>query len=257
MELHRANPEEIVFLDFGAYDFDKPTVMRPATVDRLFWKSMFSVALDDLSELVAPREIIFCEGSRETGASKRNPTFDAYVYRTIFGARHPDTEFIPLGGTTELDKDALLLSTVLAQMLPTIRTWKVFDGDDRSPIEIDELVQSGTRVLGRRDLESYLWDDEIIALLASQASRPEEAPFLIAEKGRLLAALPSMGKPADDIKAMSGPFYNECKKRLQLTQCGNSAIDFARITLAPLVTPATRVYAELEACIFGCEQPET
>lgn len=250
MELHRSKPNEIVFLDFGAFNFDTPSVMKPAVIDRSFWKNMFAVALDDLSELVAPSEIVFCEGRREGAGPKRNPTFDAAAYRTIFGARHPDTEFVPLGGTIELDKDALLLKTVLTQMLPNIRTWKVFDRDDRSATEVTELAAAGTRVLQRRDLESYLWDDEILTELAKSAGHPTEAVNLIAEKAKLVAALPSRGMPIDDIKAVSGQLYNECKKRLKLTQCGNNAMDFARITLAPLVKPGTSTYAELEACVF-------
>ena len=251
MELHRANPEQVVFLDFGAFDFDQPTVMRPAVIDRSFLKKMFAVALDDLSELVAPHEIAFCEGRRESGGTKRSPTFDAAVYRTIFGGRHPDTEFVPLGGTSELDRDALLLSTVLSQMMPSIRTWKVFDRDDRSATEISDLAAAGTRVLGRRDLESYLWDDEILSELAAEAGHPTEAPALINEKQRLMAQLGAQGKPVDDIKAIAGQMYNECKRRLQLTQCGNNSVDFARVTLAPLVKPNTRTYTELETAIFG------
>lgn len=251
MELHRSNPNEVVFLDFGSQDFDGPVTMRPAVIDRVFWKSMFAVALDDLSDLVAPQEIVFCEGRREAGSSKRTPTFDAFVYRTIFGAHHPDTEFVPLGGTTEIDKDALLLSTVLSQMLPAIKTWKLFDRDDRSNTEIFELTQKGTRVLTRRDLESYLWDDEILTALAEQAGKPEEASVLIAEKQRLLATLPAKGKPGDDIKAISGMLYNEVKKKLLLTACGNNATEFARVTLAPLVKPTTQTYLELEAAIFA------
>lgn len=250
MELHRSNPNEIVFLDFGAFEFDTPSVMKPAVIDRSFWKNMFAVALDDLSELVAPSEIVFCEGRREGAGPNRNPTFDAAAYRTIFGARHPDTEFVPLGGTIEVDKDAHLLTTVLTQMLPNIRTWKVFDRDDRSATEVAELAAAGTRVLRRRDLENYLWDDEILTDLAMSAGRPAEAAILIAEKARLVATLPVRGMPVDDIKAVSGQLYNECKKRLQLTQCGNNAVDFARITLAPLVKPGTSTYAELEACVF-------
>ena len=123
---------------------------------------MFAVALDDLADLVAPQEIVFCEGRREIGTTTRTPTFDAAVYRTIFGARHPDTEFVPLAGTTEIDRDALLLSAVLSQMLPATKTWKLFDRDDRSALDMSELAGAGTKVLGRRDLESYLWDDEIL-----------------------------------------------------------------------------------------------
>ncbi|GAB3784794.1 AAA family ATPase [Dyella agri] len=251
MELHRANPDEVVFLDFGAFDFDQPTVMKPAVIDRTFWKKMFAVALDDLSELVSPKQIVFCEGRRESGGSRSTSTFDAAVYRTIFGALHPDTEFVPLGGTSELDRDALLLSTVLTQMLPSIRTWKVFDRDDRSAAEITELNASGTRVLARRDLESYLWDDEILSELAAASGRASETPALVAEKKRLIDQLPQLGKPVDDIKAIAGQMYNECKRRLQLTQCGNNATDFARITLAPLVKPNTRTYSELETAVFG------
>ncbi|HEV2150448.1 MAG TPA: AAA family ATPase [Longimicrobiaceae bacterium] len=250
MDLHRSNPSDVVFLDFGGHDFDASVTMRPAVIDRAFWKSMFAVALDDLSDLIAPQEIVFCEGRREIGSPRRTPTFDAAVYRTIFGARHPDTEFVPLGGTTEIDKDALLLSAVLSQMLPSITTWKLFDRDDRSAVEVGELAKSGTKVLGRRDLESYLWDDEIVSALAARAGMPSEAPAIIAEKNRLLATLTAAGKPADDVKAISGPLYNEVKRRLQLTACGNNAVEFARATLAPLVQPGTRVYSELEAVVF-------
>jgi len=250
MDLHRDKPNEVVFLDFGGHDFDKPVIMRPAVIDRQLWKNMFSVALDGLADLVAPREIVFCEGRREVGSTKRTPSFDASVYRTIFSMRHPDTEFIPRGGTSEVDKDALLLSAVMSQMLPSIKTWKLFDRDDRSALEISDLQRAGTKVLGRRDLESYLWDDEVIALLGAQVGRPAEAQAIIAEKQRLLAALAVSGKPADDVKAISGTLYNEARDRMQLTACGNSAVEFARAALAPLVRPGTNTYADLDAAVF-------
>ena len=250
MDLHRLHSQEIVFLDFGAYDFDVPTIMQPARVDREFWKKMFDVTLDDLADLVAPREVVFCEGRRETGATKRNPTFDAYVYRHIFANSHPDTEFVPLGGTSEIEKDSALIAAVLSQMLPSIKTWKVFDRDDRSAVEIAELQRLGTRILSRRDLESYLWDDEIITALAASVGRPTDAIAIINEKQRLMALLPSQQMPVDDIKVISGPLYNFTKACLNLTVCGNNAPEFAKATLAPLVTPGTTVYAELESIVF-------
>lgn len=250
MDLHRTKPSDVTFLDFGAHDFDQQTIMKPAVIDRRFWKEMFAVALDDLSDLLAPREIVFCEGRRELGSTKRTPTFDAAVYRSVFALRHPDTEFVPLGGTSEVDKDALLLTTVLSQMLPSIRTWKLYDRDDRSSAEIADCAKSGTKVLGRRDLESYLWDDEILVALAEKAGFPNEAQSLIFEKHRLLGELPAAGKPADDIKAIGGALYNFTKQRLHLTACGNNAVEFARATLAPLITTGTKVYAELEHVVF-------
>lgn len=224
--------------------------MRPADVNRALWKGMFSIALDDLAGLVAPSEIIFCEGRREGLGPKRNPTFDAHVYRTIFERRHPDTEFVPLGGTKDVEKDGLLLSSVLSQIHPTIKTWKVVDRDDRSALEKAELEKHGTKVLGRRDLENYLWDDEIITALAVQCHDPTEADAIIATKQKFVADLSARSLPPDDIKAISGPLYSETKARLKLTGCGNDAVEFARATLAPLVRPETGVYAELEAAVF-------
>jgi hypothetical protein len=250
MDIYRAKPNEVVYLDFGLHDFDVAAVMKPTVVDRAFWKQMFEVALDDLSDLVAPREVIFCEGRREVGSARRTPTFDAYIYRTIFASRHPDTEFVPLGGTDEVEKDSALVGAVLSQMLPSIKTWNVFDRDDRSSVEIAEFKRAGTRVLGRRDLESYLWDDEIIAALATSVSSPSGAAAIIAEKKRLLALLPGQQKPADDVKAISGQLFNYTKALLSLTGCGNTAVEFARATLAPLVVSGTAVFAELEAAIF-------
>jgi hypothetical protein len=251
MEMHSANPSDVAFLDFSARNFDAPAVLTPAKVDRSFWKSMFAVALDDLAGLVAPAEVVFCEGRRESGSEARTPTFDAQVYRTIFGPTHPDTEFVPLGGTAEADRDALLLSAVLAQMLPSIVTWKLFDRDDRSLSEVTALEAQGTRVLTRRDLESYLWDDEIIVALATREQRLEEIPNILAQKAKLIAELPNLGKPIDDVKAIAGPLYNETKRRLGLVACGNTAIEFAKVTLAPLVKPGTQVYTEIESATFG------
>lgn len=251
MHLHSQNPSEVVFLDFGIGDFDRSVTMRPAVVDRQFWKQMFAVALDDLAGLVAPREIVFCEGRRETDSPKRTPTFDANVYRTVFGSTHPDTEFVPLGGTSELDKDAPPFNAMLLQILPSIKTRRLYDRDDRSKDEINDLKRNGIRVLRRRDLENYLWDDEILNTLAQKENKQSEAQFLINKKSNLLAGLAAKGHPRDDVKAIAGTLYNETKRRLQLTACGNNAVEFARATLAPLVQPGTKTYLELEADIFN------
>jgi hypothetical protein len=250
MDIYRGDSTEVAFLDFGSFDFDLAVTMRPATIDRAFWKRMFAVALDDLADLVSPREIVFCEGRREGGTGKRNPTFDAAVYRTIFGERHPDTEFVPLGGTHEVNKDSLLLTAVLRLTSPSVKTWSVFDRDDRSGTEIAELAAKGTRVLGRRDLESYLWDDEVLAALCQQEGKPGEVAGLIQEKARLLAALHGSTMPVDDIKAITGTLYNEVKRRLHLVGRGNNAVEFAKHTLAPLLKPSMVVYAELKAAVF-------
>lgn len=247
-ELSRANPGQVAFIDFHGQEFDQPATLQPVYPDRTFWKNMFDTALDDLAQLVVPSNVVFCEG-RRLGDKGRNPTFDASVYSNIFAKDFPDTEFIPLGGTDQVQNDGKLSGVVLKKLAPGIKTWKVFDRDDRSPQEILDLQSDGVHVLKRRDLESYLWDDEILDKLAIKQNL-DQSTILKDKKQELLSNLPST-IPVDDIKAISGDLYNFCKSQLSLTQCGNNAEAFARDTLAPLVTPDTGVYKELKQIIFS------
>jgi len=249
-ELNRASPGEVAFLDFHDQDFDSQVNLEPIKPDRNFWKQMFHTALDDLAELVVPRYVVFCEGKR-LGNGGRKPSFDVEVYRTIFGQEYPDVEFIPLGGTTEVQNDGKLLGLLLSRLAPGIKTWKVFDRDDRHESEITELESEDVQILPRRDLESYLWDDEILKALCAQKNASDKIDEILSEKQSLLASLAQQGKPSDDIKAISGPLYNKCKQLLGLTQCGNDAEAFARLTLAPLVTPDTQIYQELRNAVLG------
>ena len=69
-DIKAANPDSVVFLDFGERDFDKPQVIAPTLPDRAFWHSAYKVALDDLAALVAPERVVICEGepkSKNTG----------------------------------------------------------------------------------------------------------------------------------------------------------------------------------------------
>jgi predicted ATPase len=248
-ELHAANPGQVAFIDFHDQDFDQPTVLKPVKPDRRFWQQMFYTALDDLAHLVVPKHVVFCEGKR-LGSGGRKPSFDVEVYRTIFSGQYPDVEFIPLGGTAELQHDGKTFALLLGHLAPGARSWKVFDRDDRHAAEIQQLEAEGTKVLQRRDLESYLWDDEVLKALCERAGCPEVLAELLTEKQQALHDGATQGRPPDDVKAAAGRLYNKCKRALGLTQCGNDAEAFARLTLAPLVTPGTTAYVELEAIVM-------
>ena len=249
-ELYAANPGQVAFIDFHDQDFDQPTVLAPVTPDRRFWQQMFHTALDDLAHLVVPKHVVFCEGKR-LGSGGRRPSFDVDIYRRVFSAQYPDVEFIPLGGTTEVKQDGKTFSLLLSQIAPGIKCWSVFDRDDRHVTEIQQLETKGVRVLQRRDLESYLWDDEVLTALCAVAGRPEAFVEIQTEKQQALLEGVRQGRPPDDVKAITGSVYNKCKQALGLTQCGNDAEAFARLTLAPLVSPGTAVYAELEAIVIA------
>lgn len=249
-ELNAANPGQVAFIDFHDQDFDQPVVLQPIQPDRRFWGLMFHTALDDLAELVVPKHVVFCEGKRLGGGGRR-PSFDVEVYSTIFSSQFPDVEFVPLGGTTEVNQDGKTFGLLLSKLAPGIKTWKVFDRDDRHESEIQQLRSDGTQVLQRRDLESYLWDDEVLEALCIQNGQSETVAELKAEKAAALADGVSRGLPPDDIKAASGRLYNKCKQALGLTQCGNDAEAFARITLAPLLAPSMRTHQELASIVLA------
>ena len=56
--------------------------------------------------------------------------------------------------------------------------------------------------------------------------------------------------PDDDVKSASGDIMVELKRILGLIRCGNKRESFLRDTMAPLITPETAVYQELENSIF-------
>jgi RecF/RecN/SMC N terminal domain. len=249
-ELHAAHPGQVAFIDFHNQDFDQSCSLDPIVPSRLFWRQMFVTALDDLAQLVVPKYVVFCEGKR-LGQSGRKPSFDVDVYRTIFTPQYSDVEFLPLGGTTEVQQDSEMLTLLLGRLAPGLRCWSVFDRDDRHEDEIERLQADGTQVLQRRDIESYLWDDEVLKALCVRFNLLEKLVELQTEKQQALDEGIAQGRPADDIKAVTGRLYNKCKRVLGLTQCGNDAEAFARLTLAPLVSPEMHVYQELDAIVMA------
>lgn len=58
--------------------------LTPKKLSRVEWKEIFSTALDDLSELICPKTIIFCEGKPKPNKDKSEAGLDAYVYNEIF-----------------------------------------------------------------------------------------------------------------------------------------------------------------------------
>lgn len=255
-ELHAKNPGQVAFVDFHDHNFDQAAKLAPIQPDRKFWRKMFHTALDDLAELVVPGCVVFCEG-KKMGGGGRNPSFDVAVYQTILGSQYPAVEFISLGGTSEVQKNGKMFDLLLKKLAPGIKCWKIFDRDDRHNDEIQQLLAEDTQVLQRRDLESYLWDDEVIEALCTSQGHSDKVQELLNEKKQALADNQQQGKPADDIKAAAGRLYNKCKSVLGLTQCGNDAEAFARLTLAPLVKPETRVYQELAAIVMAPIEQQT
>ena len=248
-DIEAANPGSVVFLDFGDRNFDDPQIIEPTRPDRTFWKKAYDVALADLAALVAPSRVVICEGQPLTSQPVRNHSLDARCYGRIFEDEFPETEFVSMGSDRQIVGDQRGLAETLHRLIDGIDVVRLIDRDDRSEEEVADLVNDGVRVLSRRNLESYLFDDELLQALAESAGKEAKIEELLSEKANMMAA--SSGGSVDDLKPASGRIYVACKRVLDLTQVGNNTQAFMRDTLSPLVKPEMVVYAELKRDVFG------
>ncbi len=252
-DIEANQPGSVIFLDFGDCDFDQPQVIKPTKPDRAFWNRAYDVALDDLAALVAPERVIICEGAPPTNRRVRNHSQDARCYECIFEEKFPETKFVSMGNDRQIVGDQRGLAEALRLVVGGLKVVRLVDRDDRSAQEIADAQKDDVRVLSRRNLEAYLFDDEVLRALATSVEREDKADDLVAKKQDILAARP--GDPVDDLKPASGEIYVACKDILGLTQVGNDAKSFMRDTLAPLVQPGMSVYEELKRDIFGTADP--
>ncbi|MBR4631892.1 MAG: AAA family ATPase [Elusimicrobia bacterium] len=246
-ELEEENPGTVVFLDFENRDFDNKVVMTPSRIDSTMWKRFLDLALGDLSKLIAPKIVVFCEGNTN---GRKYKDFDAQIYTKIFNSKYPDVSFVSVGSCSEIENEENISMKIISQTLSNSKKIKLVDRDDMNDNEIEELKNQDIKVLSKRHIESYLLDDEILKLLCEKENKSDKYDEIISIKKAKLEDSISRGNPKDDIKSASGDIYVEIKKILQLSHSGNTKDAFFRDTLAPLITPETQVYKELEKDIF-------
>ena len=250
-ELCDADPDSVVFLDFGGQDFDQPVVMRPSKPTRAFWESVMQVALDDLASLVAPREVVICEGNPAGPAPGKKAEHDAQVYGTIFADEFPDVTFISAGNAKEVAGDFLGLAAALPKIASGMKVTRLIDRDDHAPADVAAFNKDGVKVLSRRHIEAYLYDDEVLIALCDSVGKAGDAPAVIAAKQKAVADSIGRTNPNDDIKSAAGTIYTETKRILGLVKVGDNQTAFARNTLAPLIKPGMAVYTQLRFDVFG------
>ena len=106
-ELYNRYSEDVLFFDFEGHDYDLPVTLQPVKPGRAFWQRILRVALDDLADLVAPREVVICEGNPQGAVPGKNEEHDARCYNIIFAAEYPDTTFVSAGSSKEVAGDRL------------------------------------------------------------------------------------------------------------------------------------------------------
>ena len=250
-DIEAEKPGSVVFIDFGGREFDETVVIEPTVTDRAFWNANYEVALADLAALVAPERVIICEGEPKNSISGNSYSHDARCYERIFATAFPETQFIPGGNASDVAGDRRGIAYALGLLTKGCDVVKLIDRDSRSPEEITELTKNGVRVLSRRNLESYLFDDEVLQALALSVGQGDKVDELMTKTNRILDE--RTGDATDDLKPASGQIYNACRNVLQLANPGNEVRTFMRDTLAPIIRPGMTVYDDLRRDVFGLE----
>ena len=239
LQLRKQYGDQVIFLDFSNRDFDNSVDIEPADPNRRFWEQTHEIALDDLGALVAPDQIVICEGKQG------DEGFDAECYNRIFSEEFPDTKFVSAGGKRDLHNYISVVEAVT-------KGAKVFGLRDLDPETSDEdVIQSeskGIKVLERGKIEDYLLADDVLHELC-QDKGLEPCQEKVAE---LIALRNSVA----DIK--SAP--NQIRRKViewGVHGVGENYQGFLKNTLAPLIKPGMSTYDELKVIIFGSDMLDT
>lgn len=250
-ELYDADPTSVAFIDFGGHDFDQTVTLSPRKPTRAFWQEVLHVALDDLASLVAPKQVVICEGNPMGAEPGKNTEHDARVYEAIFCDEKPDTTFVSAGNSKEVQNDFIGLATVLPKLMSGVKIIRLIDLDDHASDDVAAMNRDGITVLSLRHLEAYLYDDEVLTALCVDVDQHEKAEELIAAKAAAIEGVVRRGYPSEDIKKAANDIYLAAKKILKLTQVGNSASAFERNILSKLIKPGMAIYERLRVDVFG------
>ena len=234
--------DNVVFLDFSDHNLDQPVEIKPRIPNRSFWQTTYRVALDDLSDLIAPENIVICEGNK-AGADKG---FDAACYNKLFSDNHPETLFISYGSSGEVANSENLMK-ILGAVAKGVKVWRLIDRDEMTDNERSNNIQDELHVLKRRELENYLFSPEVLRTFLNNNKKEGFADNILMKRQELLAC--SM-KPDDDMKAITQELLQYIRQQTRLSNLGNTRREFALEHLIPALKETPCIYEELEEVIF-------
>ena len=242
-DLWREDEKSVVFLDFGdeKLDFDDDATLTPTLPNPDLWARTYEIALGDLAKLVAPKRIILCESAG----------FDADCYNKIFGVHHPETRFIPIGSDQDVEKADENLIPVIQAVAEGAEILKLRDRDDADEDEIEENKEKGIRTLLRRNIESYLLDDEVLTKFCEKHNILDKLQDLLDARQAAVKDSIAEGKPPDDLKPTAQKVHHAARRALHPAPIGNRRRSFMKNHLALCLQPDMPIYEELYDAIFG------
>lgn len=235
--------EKTQVINFTNNDFDKDITLQPMQLTRNNWKKIFETALEDLTGLVAPRTMIYCEGKKEASQQGDEPGLDAIVYNNIFELEFPDVLFVSSGGNTEIDKHSELTLAILSKALKDINILRLKDKDihrDGQPTTNEDrkkwLAESEiNRMLKRKEIENYIFDYEVIKKVYPRITEDDYKKIIVdCQEGE---AKDNAGK----LKELCAPGNKMNKEEF-------------KIYLSQYITKDMNIYNQLKECIFYTKQ---
>lgn len=217
--------------------------LTPVENNRTTWKSIFSTALDDLTGLIAPNRIIYCEGRDEPRRDGSERGLDAQVLNNIFNAEYPGTVFVSSGGNTELDQRSSIALAILGKVFPNMEIWVFKDRDMASGKLVSEKERqeylanqdARFRVMKRWEIENYLFDEEVLRkYCAVNQKNFDEVKY----KQNFTDLINS------DVKSQFSLIKSICSIPTHINP------ENFKINLSKLVTSDMNIYQELKSCIF-------
>jgi AAA15 family ATPase/GTPase len=208
------------------------------------WKEIFETALDDLTGLISPKRIVYCEGKDRPGSNGLEKGFDAKVFNNIYGEKYHDTMFISSGGNTELDQRSEIALAILTKVFSDIEILVLKDRDVSSGKQNNEkdrqlYLQNNPahfRIMKRWEIENYLYDKEVLSYYCTKNG------LTFDETGydKFVTNITDQ-----NLKDATGRIKNYCG----ITTSINA--ETFKLNLSEYVTEEMEIYKELEQCIFN------
>ncbi|MFA6076867.1 MAG: ATP-binding protein [Candidatus Paceibacterota bacterium] len=214
--------------DFSAKDYFNGTMeIKPIATTRDNWQRIFQTALEDLTGLMAPKRIIYCEG-------KLQNSLDEKLFNIIFGEEFHDTLFLSSGSKDAVQKYSAIALTVLNKAFSDVEIIALIDRDD----DLEEMKQGKTiiRKLVRREFENYLFDKQLLKKYCEKNGKE----FKESEYDSLVVNIVD-----DEVKDKRSDILKK--------SCNSSLSADIKIDLASLITKDDDIYKNLRKEIFGIE----
>lgn len=218
-------------------------ILTPMKKSRSGWKRLFSVAIDDLSNLIVPKRLIYCEGKDKPNSKGEAVGLDETVYNTIFEEKYPETLFVSSGGNTELDQRSAVAITVLTKVLKEVEIWILKDRDIASGNFMDERQRQtylnntdvNYRILKRFELENYLFDKEVL----EKYCKENDLTFNSEKYNNCITDIIN-----ENVKDQFSLIKSICGINTSISA------DMFKKNLSKVITEDMNIYRELEECIF-------